>query len=420
MSSADSPATSASGTSAAGGYSVSSTWTSLFWILLVTTNIQLSLTFEFGSGGSVRWLHLFYTLAALAAMQDIRRIRLNPAWAFFGASVLFNIIAYTRYGFNLKQNFRFEVLLFSMMYFFVGGAVARRLPYDVMLKNLRRFLVIYFAVIVVRNLFWMFEYGANLYGIPYIEQNTFIIGGPNSETMWLAALSMAFLDAGFVYPSSLVLAFSQLFRSRGTFVLWALGVFVAIARPMVGVIKRRGLRWFLPMLVTLIAVCGLLGFGVASLHLPVFERFAKFGGAKDSGTGRLVVWLSGYIMLKQNLWGYGIGNVMPRVYAMWSGINLLKPGLSNTENLYLQIALEAGVVALGLYLWMIFTTIRDFARNRHFPQLFFLMIFYWVFENLGGGGGNDPMFWLAAGMYFAYAQLDKEAGSATRRAQEGG
>jgi O-antigen ligase len=376
-------------------------WRLLFLVTLLTTNIQFSLTFSLGGRGELRWLHLVYPLVAFLGIMDLRDIRMNAVWRFFLVALFFNVVAYIRFGFSLAQNFRIEVLFFAMMFYYVGTVFARRIDYPTTLATMRRFGLLLLAVILMRDLFWAASYGFNLYGNPVLEESTFIVGGLNSEGQWLAQMVGLYLgSAAFLPASAMLLVISQVSSSRSTLLLWGLGVLFAFIAYM-----RRHRRYFVPIMV----IGGLLAFaGIVvanNLDLPIFKRFSSIGGANDLSTaGRAIVVIAGIVLLSRNLWGYGIGNVMPRIYDAWSGVSLLKPGLDNTENLYLQITLEAGIIALLFYFLFILSASRIAWRNRKYSPLFLPMLLFWVSQTLGGGGGNDPTFWLIAGLFFGYTE----------------
>jgi O-antigen ligase len=84
----------------------------------------------------------------------------------------------------------------------------------------------------------------------------------------------------------------------------------------------------------------------------------------ESNRDRLAMVRSGlHIVRDHPLTGVG-PDMVPRVYAQYRDPDAVNERAAHLHNVPLQIAAERGLPALALWLWFIFTLIRDFVRSR--------------------------------------------------------
>ncbi len=139
----------------------------------------------------------------------------------------------------------------------------------------------------------------------------------------------------FLYSSSILFLADILTFSRGGY----LGMFIVLASMFFIQKNKWGLKpflWFAGLLPLLLWAGG-----------PIYERFfSSFILADASSTDRLLLWRTAWeTILQAPLFGLGLGN-----YAEW-----IHPGLGATipyyaHNLYLDIAVEGGLISLFLFL----------------------------------------------------------------------
>ena len=385
------------------GVSQQRAWTAALWLLLFFTYFQFTITFELDAKGTLRWVYVIYPVVAMVAIRDFRFLKLSTPLVFLASFAFFNLVAYSRFGFAFEQNRKVFYIAFSATYYFVGCAMARRLPYESLLRTYRQFLLLFLCAIAAHDFVWVAQYGTDLYGNAEAEANTYVVGGLNAESQWVAILLPLLFGTGFFWWCSIFLLYlSSLYASRAAFVFWAVLCLINGYRWVSGSVLRLTVS---ALVIAAMVMVFLLFFSDSQNQLVA--RFSNFGTSADSGTGRLIFWGAGLLLLVQNPLGYGVGNVIDRVTNMWSGIPLDKK-IDNLENLYLQMPLEAGVIPLAIYLWMIFIVIRRYRKSRDCTQIFYVMVMYWITQNLGGGSGTDAGFWFVAGLFFTYTDPRRE------------
>jgi len=108
---------------------------------------------------------------------------------------------------------------------------------------------------------------------------------------------------------------------------------------------------------------------------PIFRKaWTLIEQGQGGFRGRFLLWESTALMARENpIWGAGMGEFSGR-YNIYQGPLLASPRYAGLEyhstghahQDYLQMAAEAGVVGLGLFLWMVVTVIAAVLRNA--PQ----------------------------------------------------
>ena len=111
-----------------------------------------------------------------------------------------------------------------------------------------------------------------------------------------------------------------------------------------------------------------LAVALAASPMPVRDRVASVvqSGQADSGTQRIVMWRTGWQMIKAHPW-FGLGPEQIQSHFQEyvpAGIPRPLPAgwYGHLHNIYLQYAAERGVPCLGMMLWLIAKVLYDFSR----------------------------------------------------------
>jgi hypothetical protein len=364
----------------------------LWLFILVVLNFQFTLTFELTGAEQVRWYHVILPFIGLAMIGDLRKWKFDAPTIFFVISVFFNLIAYTRFGFNSY----FMRLGFAILSYFLGCCLARRLPYNDLMDVFRKFIIFFFICEGLHDAYYIVSTGSfTLYG----GKATFINGGTNSQATWLSIMSLVFLGTGNFLPVIMAIVFCQIYTSRTGLILGM----IALTASLFGIF--RNYSWTKKLLVVGgLVVCAGLGvvYMLQSGALGA-SRFNDPGAAANGDTsalGRMLFLMAGILLLRNNIFGYGMGNIMPRLYDMWSNVPIAK--VNNMHNIYMAYALESSIFALIAFVGIIIAAIVRYNRVKDFSALFAMIFCYWI-AGLFEFPGYEPHFWLILGLFFTYS-----------------
>jgi O-antigen ligase len=98
----------------------------------------------------------------------------------------------------------------------------------------------------------------------------------------------------------------------------------------------------------------------------VFSAVLGLSGKDSTLTGRTDIWSGVWDAIEQRPWqGYGAGGVWsnPSVDPAWSILRGLGFTVFHSHNGFLEILLLLGVIGLGLYLWLMWSTVRLAVSN---------------------------------------------------------
>jgi len=201
------------------------------------------------------------------------------------------------------------------------------------------------------------------------------------------------------------LLFSLLWGSRAGFILTVLAL-------LFWILRGRGVN----LKTFLVSVGMFLFLVVVSLVLSTFlppdnalnrffnlQKEIEYG---EQGIGRLGFYFGAVPMLKDNIFGYGVGNAV-RIMGSYTGIQYKE---NNVHNIYLQYLLDGGIQSLILALFLHFKLLFFLLKDRFsFPPLrvaySYLLIGFIQFT------GYDMLGWFFVGYSYAYiVYLKREAG----------
>lgn len=151
----------------------------------------------------------------------------------------------------------------------------------------------------------------------------------------------------------------------GIIASWSRGAWIGLAASTATVILLRGKRWAAALLIAAALAVALLGAGMAANVIPaaVLERFADVGAyfrpfdvrtvevtdANWAIVERMAHWQAGWAMFSDRPWlGVGFGNY-EAVYPAYA-IGIWRDPLGHAHNYYINVAAEAGLLGLMVYL----------------------------------------------------------------------
>lgn len=157
-------------------------------------------------------------------------------------------------------------------------------------------------------------------------------------------------------PGKLLLSFCALLIVPGIFVTGSRGALLAIAVMLVFYLRKLGINWRVLAPLTLL--------GSALMFVPAFliERLEQ--SQSSGGAGRLYIWQTGLAALKDYfLAGAGLDNFTV-IYNNYAANAAQFAGLNRSpHNIFLQIAVESGIIGLLLFGWAIVSHSRIASRR---------------------------------------------------------
>lgn len=203
-------------------------------------------------------------------------------------------------------------------------------------------------------------------GIFYLNMNmraSLVFGDRHTDPNILAAslllpLSLVvgeFLGSAKLYVR-LLLSFCALLIVSGIFVTGSRGALLAIPVMLVFYLRKLGIDW------RVLAPLSLLG--GALMFAPAFLVQRLEQSEVSGGAGRLYIWQTGLAALKDNfVTGAGLDNFTV-IYNDYAAHAAQYAGLNRaSHNIFLQIAVESGIIGLLLFGWVIVSHSRIASRR---------------------------------------------------------
>ncbi len=203
-------------------------------------------------------------------------------------------------------------------------------------------------------------------GIFYLNMNmraSLVFGDRHTDPNILAAslllpLSLVvgeFLGAAKLYARFL-LAFCALLIVSGIFVTGSRGALLAVAVMLVFYLRKLGIDWRVLAPLTLL--------GGALMFLPAFLIQRLEQSEVSGGAGRLYIWQTGLAALRDYfLTGAGLENFTV-IYNDYAAHAAKFAGLNRaSHNIFLQIAVESGIIGLILFGWAVVSHSRIASRR---------------------------------------------------------
>lgn len=324
----------------------------------------------------------------------------NPYWfskrliwyyIFFAVSTASTLMAGFRSGFSI----RFVLIGIAAMAFMVGVGIAITCRPEDLQKSFKRVFVIVWIIVVLRTVLYAPQYFSALLGNRNAVKNVWFIcsSGWNLESTYLAFIGLFLAGSGMAWWA---LGFSGLFsfmyQSRtGLLLTTLIGSCEVYARRHTQAVFRIGIVGVIGM----VLVTSYILLADVS-HSPV-ERFMdvqqeiEYG---DRGAGRIGLYYAAIDGLKDNYWGFGIGNVVAYL-ERHKGYDFRE---NNLHNIYLAILLEGGVQTFLFYLILVFRLIYLILKSR-FENPYGRVAAGYLFAGLFQFLGYDVIGWLFFGLF---------------------
>jgi O-antigen ligase len=357
-----------------------------FVVLFVALNFQLITLHQVTEeGSSVRLYHALTLLfLPLVALHLNRLLVFSEVEAYFAIALVSNLIAFARFGLNMA----ILQLLFSYLIYLTGRTTQLILGTPRALRMFRSVILLVAAVVLFKHLFFIEDIVAAGFHAPAVP--ILYSGGPNIEATWLGLLLLVTpgTAANSLVGAAAVVTF-VLYGSRAGLVATAFAFATRALTPWRTTLTRLTLALLFAIALTLTTVL------IVYAQTALSQRLLTLGAELEGDVGRIRLWLNGWVMLVDNPFGYGLGNA---IKLLFENLGRRLPE-NNFHNIYLQIALDSGVIALLAYLAIPVRVLLEYARRpaRIWPlPLFFAG--YWVISMVEFTG-YEALFWFLLGFY---------------------
>ena len=247
--------------------------------------------------------------------------------------------------------------------------------------------------ILLRSLLTLDELSSGLYNRFLLTGYFFIApGGWNVELTFISFLLVLLRGRNVYWPMFVVfIALEIVFQSRIALLILILSFFVVPGRK----INSKYLIYIAILILSILlalSVPGVNEIGVISRLLDITLELTYF----DAGLGRLYAFQSGYSLLEENLFGYGVGMGIPAVLEY---VGFIRD--ANFHNIYIQIFVEGGIVALALLVFIVFSLFREVISGR-FKNRFGCVAMMYFLSGLVQFNGYDTIGWVFVGLAYGF------------------
>ncbi|MCP1641860.1 O-antigen ligase [Pseudomonas citronellolis] len=355
---------------------------------LLFINIKLNSLFEATNNSN---LNLFYFLLPLLfiILPKYKSQLKSTALLLFSTFATFNIIANWRFGFNFES----IRIVIAALAFFTGYSLARSKTSDKISSYFNTAGIIALIAIIVRFLIYPVASVQLLQGNRnfLIDYPALTTGGHNIEATYLVFLAILTSNRK-ISIALLILTtiLSIMYMSRVGLIL----IFLVSA---MAIYRRASITSFICIIATFALVTPLL---LATISPKTFERFTniqqeiEYG---DEGIGRLGLFNGATILIKNNIFGYGVGNTIPAMEEA-TGLSYKE---NNVHNIYLQILLDLGIISFTSFtlfsIWIFYNAIRTKFHNK-----FLVLSSAYLLIGLIQFTGLDALGWLCIGLAYPY------------------
>lgn len=337
-----------------------------FALLLLSFFVQFTV-FQ-TADSSLNLYHILVIILSITFLSFKTKISPSKELFFFSSMLIFSALAITQYGANLRAT----IIIFALGGWFLGLRFAQRLD-ETERNRLYRFL--FFAVvvaIVARNMAF-FNYLSEIYSRSR-AQGTYVFissGGRNIEATLLGLISILMIGTRQYFPAvGLSFLSSTLMLSRAGLIVCVISIAFQLYHSGAG---RRSV-------VSLLSISIVAGFVVLSVgDFSNYEIVSRFDIGRDvslaleEGQGRLALWKAALAAISTEPFGVGIGNGL-RAIEDQLGLVFRE---NNVHNIYLQTALEGGILS-GIALFVVYLKHVGLAIRRSSVEAYFVVAAFTV------------------------------------------
>jgi len=277
--------------------------------------------------------------------------------------------------------------LLSVFFVFIAYAEARGLPvlFDRLIQIQTVFLalsiLLFFAVpSVSRMLAWDGSVGSRMTGLGGHPNQTGVLASFILVALYARCDSGNFSRLFKVFAVLVALAALVLTQSRTSLIAAGVGCATFF------LLKNRWNAALIPILLCLLAAAAL----VISLDSQILAMFARSGDADEllTGTGRSFIWeLSWSLIQRAPVFGYGFNSTysifMEEAYLLAGDVGIYI--FPHSHNLFLQLLLYGGVIALAFFVLLIASILRIAIVARD-PRIAAFLAFYLSFSMTESAG----------------------------------
>jgi len=221
---------------------------------------------------------------------------------------------------------------------------------------------------------------------------TFSQGGVNLEATWVALFGFFFKSKkGYIYLF-ISLFLSILYTSRVGIIL----NFLHFCWLTYHIYLKNGLL-NLKRILQVSFIISLLGifFLTSPLADVIINRLAESGEANEAGSrGRIAMWINFPDAFVNNPMGYGAGNAMKAIELI-AGRSFVE---ANIHNMYMQNALDFGVIGLFVYIIIVIAFLLKEFKTR-FSNPFAGALLGYILASFIQFGGSENMLFIFVGFY---------------------
>jgi O-antigen ligase len=276
-----------------------------------------------------------------------------PPWhfaLFFAAALMISLLADIRFGFNstlVNVVYCFYLLLLGLM-------LARILPPEALTQALARAAIIIFAVITLKDLFFIDRI---LDTLSILQDRVFIptvvAGGTNVEATFAVFAAAMLRGRRLYWPAFCYALFLSFLYSSRAGLLAAAILFIFEFLTAQKAQRNLLLKQIRFAVLILVAAGAVITFVATPLAQFTLDRFQDIGYEPGS-EGRLLMWQSAPQVFIDHPFGVGAGNAIGQVQGL-IGTQLVE---GNMHNIFLQILLDLGIFGFAVYVLMWFKTWR--------------------------------------------------------------
>lgn len=359
----------------------------LYFLMLLVQNVDL---FQLpGTDTSLKPFHFVGGGLLIVVLAKGRLPRLPYSYlAFIGLAVL-SSAWYLRWGFAaLGLNY-----FFAFLTLVVAASLALRASENSTIRWLRLGTIGLFIGVLAKAVVYRENIAAFLqapFGHPSVP--TFLGGGPNIESSWLAILSALFIGRPRVHLalSALSIGVSVIYASRVGLLLSIFSILLLLIRSA----KRSVSKFASTFALALLAAFLMIG-AIGDSYL--IERFNAIG-VDPGSVGRMRLWQSSIAALIEHPWGHGAGNA---IVAAENAAGMLLPE-DNVHNLLLQWSLDFGILGGLFWVLLLFGVIVGLIRTNLRSPIHAALLLFMIASTLQFRG-PEPIFWFLLGLIHAYS-----------------
>jgi len=376
----------------------------LFFILLTLSCLQTEY-FAFSVANiNLKFYHIF-SLCFLPILFGCcyRSLIIPPKIVCFYFLLVFIVSLFTIPAYGLGNPL--IAYIWGAFIIIVICSIGKYIEFDSIISIFQKVAVLFSMAVWIKNFlnkeaFIIFFINPNVHPIiPTLSQ-----GGVNLEATWIALFGFFFKSKkGYIYLFA-ALFLSILYASRVGIIL----NFLHFCWLTYHIYLKNGLL-SLKRLLQVSFIIFLLGafFLTSPLATVILNRLAESGETNEAGSrGRIAMWINFPSAFVNNPMGYGAGNAMKAIELI-AGRNFEEV---NMHNMYMQNALDFGVMGLFVYIVIVFAFLLK-ERKTAFSNPFAGALLGYILASFIQFGGSENLLFIFVGFYLVTSKQIQQKGN---------